>query len=43
MRALLLVLALFAAAPALAQTAKGDATGPCAADAKRLCPDTDPV
>ncbi len=42
MRALLLVLALFAAAPALAQTAKGEATGPCAADAKRLCPDTDP-
>jgi Spy/CpxP family protein refolding chaperone len=42
MRALIAALALFVAAPALAQTPKGDATGPCAADAKRLCPDTDP-
>lgn len=42
MRALLVALALFLAAPALAQTPKGAATGPCAVDAERLCPDTDP-
>lgn len=38
-----LLVACFALAPsARAQSPKGDATGPCAADAKRLCADAAP-